>query len=70
LPNEEQFVAMREASFTMSSNTAGAEKLGRNEVAAAAMQMAVRHRTASPLDLYGRRLISEKKNREALENSS
>jgi hypothetical protein len=63
-----QFIG--EANFTTLSNKAQVlEKLGRKEEAAAAMQTAVRHRTATPIDLhqYGRRLLAEKKNREAME---
>jgi tetratricopeptide (TPR) repeat protein len=63
-----QFIG--EANFTTLSNKAQVlEKLGRKDEANAAMQAAVRHRTAGPLDLhqYGRRLISEKKNKEAME---
>ena len=59
-----------EANFTTLSNKAAVlEKLGRNADADAAMQSAVRHRSATPLDLhqYGRRLLAEKKNQEALE---
>ena len=45
------------------------EKLGRKDEANGAMQLAIRHRSATPLDLhqYGRRLLAEKKEREALE---
>ena len=59
-----------EANFTTLSNKALVlEKLGRKEEAAAAMQMAVRDSTARPLDLhlYGRRLLAEKKNKEAMD---
>jgi len=63
-----QFIG--EANFTTLSNKAAVlDKLGRTQDAAATMLLAVKHRSASPLDLhqYGRRLISEKKNKEALE---
>jgi tetratricopeptide (TPR) repeat protein len=45
------------------------EKLGRKEEANTTMQTAVRHRSATPLDLhqYGRRLLAEKKEMDALE---
>jgi hypothetical protein len=63
-----QFIG--EANFTTLSNKAAVlEKLGRKEDANAAMQLAVQHRSATPNDLhqYGRRLLAEKKNAEALE---
>jgi hypothetical protein len=59
-----------EANFTTLSNKALVlEKLGRKEEANGAMQLAVRHRSATPIDLhqYGRRLLAEKKEKEALE---
>ena len=59
-----------EANFTTLSNKAMVlEKLGRQDDAAAAMQLAVHDRTATPLDLhqYGRRLLAEKKSKEAME---
>ena len=59
-----------EANFATLSNKARVlEKLGRMEEAKAAMDMAIHHRSATPIDLhqYGRRLLGEKKNREALE---
>jgi hypothetical protein len=63
-----QFIG--EANYTTLSNKALVlEKLGRKEEAVTAMQTAVRHRSATPLDLhqYGRRLLAEKKDKEALE---
>jgi Protein of unknown function (DUF2911) len=63
-----QFIG--EANFTTLGNKAQVlEKLGRKEEAKAAMQLAVHHPSASPLDLhqYGRRLLAEKKDKEALE---
>jgi len=63
-----QFIG--EANFTTLSNKAAVlDKLGRKEEAEKIMQLAVHDRSAGPLDLhqYGRRLISEKKNKEALE---
>jgi Protein of unknown function (DUF2911) len=59
-----------EANFTTLSNKALVlDKLGRKDEAKAAMQIAVRHRSATPLDLhqYGRLLLTAKKNSEALE---
>jgi Protein of unknown function (DUF2911) len=59
-----------EVNFTTLSNKAQVlEKMGRREDAEKAMQTAVRHASATPLDLhqYGRRLLTEKKNKEALE---
>jgi predicted Zn-dependent protease len=59
-----------EANFTTLSNKAQVlEKLGRNEEAKTAMQLAVHHPSATALDLhqYGRRLLAEKKDKEALE---
>lgn len=63
-----QFIG--EANFTTLSNKAAVlAKMGRREEATAAMQLAVHHRSASPLDLhqYGRQLLAEKKSKEALE---
>ncbi|MBZ5723354.1 MAG: DUF2911 domain-containing protein [Acidobacteriia bacterium] len=63
-----QFIG--EANFATLSNKAQVlEKLGRKDEAAAAMQAAVHHRSATPFDLhqYGRRLLAEKKNQEAME---
>ena len=63
-----QFIG--EANFTTLNNKAQVlEKLGRKEEANAAMQLAAHHSSASPIDLhqYGRRLLAEKRNREALE---
>jgi hypothetical protein len=63
-----QFIG--EANFTTLSNKALVlEKLGRKEEANTTMQTAVRHRSATPLDLhqYGRRLLAEKKDKEAME---
>jgi hypothetical protein len=63
-----QFIG--EANFTTLSNKAAVlEKLGRKDEAEKTMQLAVHHRSASSLDLhqYGRRLLAEKKNKEALE---
>ncbi len=59
-----------EVNFTTLSNKALVlAKMGRNEEAAKTMQAAVQDRTAGPLDLhqYGRLLITQKKNKEALE---
>ena len=59
-----------EANFTTLGNKAQVlAKLGRKEEATAAMQLAVHHPSATPLDLhqYGRRLLAEKKDKEALE---
>jgi hypothetical protein len=59
-----------EANFTtLSTKSQVLDKLGRKEEAKAAMQLAVHHPSASPLDLhqYGRRLLAEKKDKEALE---
>ena len=59
-----------EANFTTLGNKAQVlEKLGRKEEARAAMQLAIHHPSATPLDLhqYGRRLLAEKKDKEALE---
>jgi hypothetical protein len=58
-----------EANFTTLSNKALVlDKLGRKDQAAAAMDLAIHHQSATPLDLhqYGRRLLAEKKNPEAL----
>jgi hypothetical protein len=63
-----QFVG--EANFTTLSNKAAVlDKLGRGEEAGRTMQLAIHHRSATPFDIhqYGRRLIAEKKNKEALE---
>jgi Protein of unknown function (DUF2911) len=63
-----QFIG--EANFTTLSNKAAVlEKLGRKEEAAKEMQLAIVHPTATALDLhqYGRQLIAEKKNKEALD---
>ena len=59
-----------EANFTTLSNKAQVlEKLGRKQEADASMQSAVRHSSATPIDLhqYGRKLLAEKRDREALE---
>jgi Flp pilus assembly protein TadD len=59
-----------EANFTTLGNKAQVlAKLGRKEEATAAMQLAVHHPSTTPLDLhqYGRRLLAEKKDKEALE---
>jgi Protein of unknown function (DUF2911) len=63
-----QFIG--EANFTTLSNKAIVlDKLGRKDEAEKTMQLAVHHRSATPIDLhqYGRRLLTEKKNKEALE---
>lgn len=63
-----QFIG--EANFATLSNKAQVlDKLGRKDEATATMNLAVRHRSAGPLDLhqYGRRLLAEKKEKEALE---
>jgi hypothetical protein len=63
-----QFIG--EANFTTLSNKAAVlEKLGRKDAAKETMQAAVRHRSATPIDLhqYGRRLLTEKQPAEALE---
>jgi hypothetical protein len=63
-----QFIG--EANFTTLTNKAIVlDKLGRKDEAEKTMQMAIHHRSASPLDLhqYGRKLISEKKEKQALE---
>jgi hypothetical protein len=54
---------------TLSNKAAVLDKLGRKEEAAKLMDTAVHHRSASPLDIhqYGRKLISEKHPKEALE---
>lgn len=62
-----QFIG--EANYTTLSNKAAVlDKMGRHEDAAATMQSAIRHPTATPLDLhqYGRKLLAEKKPAEAL----
>ena len=59
-----------EVNFTTLSNKAMVlEKLGRKDQATAAMQQAVKLTTATPLELhqYGRRLLAEKRNQEAME---
>jgi hypothetical protein len=59
-----------EANFaTLSNKAAVLEKLGRKPDAEATMQLAIHHRSASPLDLhqYGRKLLTEKKEKEAME---
>ncbi len=58
-----------EANFTTLSNKALVlEKMGRADDAAATMQTAIHHPSATPLDLhqYGRKLLAEKKPGEAL----
>src|SRR5215471_15629396 len=63
-----QFVG--EANFGTLSNKANVlDKLNRKDEAAATMQLAIKHPTATPLDLhqYGRRLLTEKKTKEAME---
>ena len=63
-----QFVG--EANFTTLNNKAAVlDKMGRKQEAATVMQAAIKHQSATPLDIhqYGRRLISEKKLKEALE---
>jgi hypothetical protein len=63
-----QFIG--EANYTTLSNKAMVlDKLGRKEEAVAVMQTAIRHRSATPLDLhqFGRRLLADKKSKEALE---
>jgi hypothetical protein len=63
-----QFIG--EANYTTLSNKAAVlDKLGRKDDATAAMQLAVHHASATPLDLhqYGRRLLMEKKTKEAME---
>lgn len=62
-----QFIG--EANYTTLSNKAAVlDKMGRSQDAAAVMQTAIHHPTASPLDLhqYGRKLLTEKKTAEAL----
>jgi Protein of unknown function (DUF2911) len=59
-----------EVNYTTLSNKAQVlEKIGRREEAEKATQTAIRHASATPIDLhqYGRRLLAEKKNKEALE---
>ena len=59
-----------EANFTTLNNKALVlEKLGRKAEAETTMSLAVHNPSATPLDLhqYGRRLLAEKKNKEALE---
>ncbi|SPE40057.1 conserved exported hypothetical protein [Candidatus Sulfopaludibacter sp. SbA3] len=59
-----------ETNFTTLSNKAAVlEKIGRKDEAAKTMQLAVHHQSATSLDLhqYGRRLLTEKKNKEAME---
>ena len=58
-----------EANFTTLSNKAEVlDKLGRKDDAKTAMQLAIHHPSATPLDLhqYGRRLLTEKKEQEAM----
>ena len=58
-----------ERNFTTLSNQAMVlDKLGRKDEAKATMQLAIHHRSATPLDLhqYGRRLLAEKNDQEAL----
>ena len=60
---------MGEANFTTLSNKAQVlQKMGKTMEAEEAMQKAVRHRSATPLNMhqYGRRLLAEKKNADAL----
>lgn len=54
---------------TLSTKALVLDKLGRKDEAAAAMQLAVHHPSATPLELhqYGLRLLAEKKNKEAME---
>jgi hypothetical protein len=54
---------------TLSNKAAVLAKMGRKEEADKLMDTAIHHRSASPLDIhqYGRKLISEKKPKEALE---
>ena len=62
-----QFIG--EANFTTLNNKAQVlEKLNRKDEAAATMQLAIHHPSATPLDLhfYGRKLLAEKKNQEAM----
>jgi Protein of unknown function (DUF2911) len=59
-----------EANFTTLSNKALVlEKLGRKSESEQAMKLAIHDPTAKPIDLhqYGRRLLAEKRNKEALE---
>jgi hypothetical protein len=59
-----------EVNYTTLSNKAMVlDKMGRKEEAAKMMDTAVHHRSASPLDIhqYGRKLITEKKEKQALE---
>jgi hypothetical protein len=63
-----QFIG--EVNFTTLSNKAAVlEKMGRTDDSVKVMQTALRHRSASPLDIhmYGRRLMAEKKEKAALE---
>jgi hypothetical protein len=63
-----QFIG--EVNFATLSNKANVlDKMGRKEEAAATMQTAVHHPTAKPVDIhqFGRRLITEKKYKEAME---
>jgi tetratricopeptide (TPR) repeat protein len=63
-----QFIG--EANFATLSNKAQVlEKMGRKAEAEQSMNLAVHHQSATPLDLhqYGRKLLSEKRNKEALE---
>jgi tetratricopeptide (TPR) repeat protein len=54
---------------TLSNKAAVLEKMGRKEEAEKTMVTAVHHRSASPLDIhqYGRKLITEKRPKDALE---
>jgi hypothetical protein len=54
---------------TLSNKSMVLDKMGRKEEAAKMMDTAVHHRSASPLDIhqYGRKLITEKKEKQALE---
>jgi hypothetical protein len=54
---------------TLSNKAAVLQKMGRKDEAAAAMQLAIHHRSATPLDLhtYGRSLLAEKKTKEAMD---
>src|SRR5262249_19610780 len=59
-----------EANFATLSNKANVlDKLNRKDEAAATFKLAINHPTASPTDIhqYGRRLLAEKKTKEAME---
>jgi Protein of unknown function (DUF2911) len=59
-----------EANYTTLSNKAAVlDKMGRKDDAAAAMKLAINHRSATPLDLhqYGRLLLAQKHEKQALE---